>query len=95
MNTDIELDPEDIISTLHTDEYNNPFLLELEKQKSIQPLISYIELIVELCEKYNLDILDVAERLPPNLKLKIEAESAKVKLLKKSMFNNVKYTLEL
>ena len=53
---------------------------EVEQMKSKTGL-NYIECVVEVCEKFELDIETIAEHLTPNIKEKIEADALKMNLL--------------
>lgn len=54
---------------------------EIEKLKQSSGL-SYIECVVEICERFGLEIEGMKKALPKNIKEKIELEASKLNLLK-------------
>ena len=54
---------------------------EIEKVKKASGL-SYIETVVEVCERLGLEVEDMKKALPKNIKEKIELEASELNLLK-------------
>jgi hypothetical protein len=57
------------------------FSIEIEKYKALSPDVSFIEIIVEYCEKNEIDLTNVPKFLSPSLKQKIARESSERNLI--------------
>jgi phenylalanyl-tRNA synthetase beta subunit len=54
---------------------------EIEKLKSREPCLSYIECTVEICERYDIEFETVKKVLAKNIQEKIEVEAMELNLL--------------
>jgi hypothetical protein len=61
---------------------SNEFSQQLE-MFAIENKLSFIDAIVTYCEKYNLDIEEVAENISSSLKEKLENEAIRLRFLPK------------
>ena len=55
---------------------------EIEKLKSKNPSLNYIECAVEICERYNLEYESLRKSLSKNIKEKMEIDAMELNLLK-------------
>lgn len=54
---------------------------EIEKLKSREPSLSYIECTVEICERYDIEFETIKKVLAKNIQEKIEVEAMELNLL--------------
>ena len=55
---------------------------EIEKVKSKNPGLNYIECAVEVCERYNIEYESLRKNLSKNIKEKMEIDAMELNLLK-------------
>ena len=65
-------------------EFDDETIIDIAKEIEAvraETQLNYIECVVEVCEKFDLDIDEISSHIPKNIKEKIEADALELNLL--------------
>ena len=65
-------------------EFDNENVVDIVKEieaMRAKTKLNYIECVVEVCEKFDLDVETITQHIPKNIKEKIEADALELNLL--------------